>query len=112
MGREGWECVGGTIYAQTAEGVSELELVAAMRPLVPGLINADPDYYRTTRELVFVAGELTFCVSVGQKRNGAIWYAVMAVGATLAPPIEYETSSRRVGQAIVQAAADEGDFDE
>lgn len=109
---DGWDCFGTTVYARQEGDITEPELIEALRYWVPALINTDPDGYRTTRELCFASGRLTFVVAVGQMRDGVLWYAVMAVGEGSAPPPEYAVASRVVGQEACQIAAGEGDFDE
>lgn len=112
MEGEGWDVFGGTVYAARYGEANDAQLLEAFRREIPALINADPDYYRTTREFIFPSGRLVFCVATGQKRDGSLWWGVMAVGASIKPPPEYATISKVVGQEAIFKAVEEGDFDE
>lgn len=108
-----YDAIGGTVYAWQNRGeCSDLQLVETLRYNVPRLILTDPDNYRTTREFVFRCEDLAYAVALGETRSGTIWYAVMVVGPTEQPPPEYSAGSKRVGEAALEWACEEGDFEE
>jgi hypothetical protein len=107
------DVVGMTLYAQeVGPPHSDISLMENLRRALPTLMDTDPDDYRTTREFVFPSGRLVYVVALGQKRDKSLWYAVMAVGASVNPPPEYITVSKAVGTSALEKAFDEGDFDE
>src|SRR6266498_4051207 len=106
-----YDVFGRTVYASRQGEVTDEQLLAAFRQEVPTLIETDPDFYRTTREFVIPSGRLVFCVATGQKRDGSLWWGVMAVGGSVKPPPEYASISHAVGEAAIMRAVAEGDFD-
>lgn len=110
---EHYEAIGTSVYArEEGRGLSDGELMTALRAQVPELIVTDPDDYRTTRELVVRIERLALVIALGQRRDRRLWYSVMAVGRTPTPPPEYPTVVQAVGLGALQLAVDEGDFED